>query len=56
MKNQIAFKLYYRRVIAQPLTSWPSNPEIRGSSPAQGLSRSQRLGAGLLLGDREVIL
>ena len=46
------------RMIAQPLTSRPANPEIRGSSPARGLglSRSQRLRTGLLLGDREVVL
>ena len=45
-------------MIAQPLTCLPVNPEVRGSSPARGLglSRSQRLGTGLLLGDREVML
>ena len=45
-------------MMAQPLASRPGNPVVRGSSPAGGLrlSRSQRLGTGLLLGDREVML
>ena len=48
----------YEERIAQPLTSRPANPEVRGSSPTRGLglSRSQRLGTGLLLVDREVML
>ena len=44
--------------MAQPLTSRPANPVVRGSNPDRGLgpSRSQRLGTGLLLGYREVML
>ena len=48
-----------KNVIAQPLTCWLANPEVRGSSSILGLnlSPSQRLGTGMLLGgDREIML
>ena len=48
----------YKSVIPQPLTSRSANPEALGSSPTRGLGllRSQRLGTGLLLDNREVML